>query len=482
MIDCYFIFPPVSVRERYGDREISNVEGHLPPLGLLSIAAMLERDGFTAKILDGPVSGMNSKEAADHVLKDNPRIVCISSITSTFYRAVEVAKRIKEISPDTPILTGGHHATIMPSDILKAGCFDIAVRYEGELSFLNLFRLFKEQPDILKHKERLKFIEGIYFKGDAGVPVFTSKQEPIQNLDELPFHAWHLVDMKKYKPLSNQYKRLPAINFVAVRGCMYHCSFCSNPAIFGHKPRMMSPKRVVDEIKYLKENYGIKEISFWDDVFTINRDWVIEICKLMIDENVDITWSCYSRANTVDPEMLSLMKKAGCWNIFFGLETGDQELLRNINKGTTPEIIRRGIKWTSAAGIETRGSFMLALPGETPEKARKTIAFACSLDIDYAQFCITTPFPGTKLWDEADEWGTLDKNFKDYHIWTPVFVPKGYKNKEEVEGIVKEAFRKFYMRPSYAWRRLSRIRSVDDVKRNINGLKMVLGFTEKEVK
>ncbi|MFA4907186.1 MAG: radical SAM protein [archaeon] len=477
--DCYFVFPPISASERYGGRKLPEALGHLPPLGILYLAAMMEKNGFSCKVLDGPVSGMDATQAAEAVVAERPHIVCVSSITATFYRSIEVAKKIREELPDTPILIGGHHATIMPFEVMKEPCFDIIVYNEGELTFLELMNEFRKNPRLLEDKERLKEIKGIYFRANDGSIIKTEPREPIQNLDELPFAARHLVDMAKYKPLPNQYKRLPATNFVAIRGCLYGCTFCSNPAIFGHKIRAFSPRRTVDEIKFLGEKYGIKEISFWDDVFTINRKWTEEVCDLLISEKVDVTWSCYSRVNGIDPELLAKMKKAGCWNIFFGIESGNQESLNLIRKGTNLEIIRRAIKMCKKAGIETRGSFIIGLPGETPEMARKTVEFAKSLDLDYAQFCICTPFPGTEMFNTAEEYGTLNKEYDRYQIWSPVFVPKGYKDAKELEDMEKYAMRSFYLRPKYVIGRILSIRSFTDIKKYFEGLGFVMGFAKK---
>jgi radical SAM superfamily enzyme YgiQ (UPF0313 family) len=237
----------------------------------------------------------------------------------------------------------------------------------------------------------------------------------IQNLDALPFPARDLLPMDKYIPLPNQYKRKPVANLMALRGCPYQCTFCSANAVFGCSLRMRSAQRVYDEIKQLVDTYGIREISFWDDTLTVNKKWLHELCDLIISNHLDITWSCYARVNTVDLDLLKKMKKAGCWNIFYGIESGNQELLDRIKKGITLDQIRNAVKLTKKAGIEVRGSFMIALPGETPEMAHKTIDFAIELDPDYAQFSITTPYPGTELFEQAKQYGELSGDFSKFH-------------------------------------------------------------------
>ncbi len=478
MTDIVLAFPPISVNERYA-RDVGNIGGHLPPLGILSVAAFLEQNGFSVKVMDGPVSGMSSRDMADAIARESPMVVGISSITATYHRAYELAKNIKDLQ-DIPIMIGGPHASIMPQEILKDSVFDIAVAHEGELTALELMQGFRKKPGMLRDMKSLKKIDGIFFR--YGKKVFRTKPKRlIENLDILPFPARHLVDLKSYKPLPNQYKRLPITNMVAIRGCPFSCTYCSNSSVFGKRIRAFSPQRVVDEMRHLRESYGIREVSFWDDNLTIDRKWMNAVCDLIIAEGLDMTWCCYGRVNTVDPETLRKMSKAGCWNIFYGLESGNQELLDIIKKGITLQQVRDAIKWTKSAGIETRGSFMIAMPGETPAMARKTIDFAIELDLDYAQFCITTPFPGTELYGQAKKYGRLSMEYDKYNIWDPVFVPYGYKDAEEIKAMEREAMRRFYLRPRYILKRIAKIRSFGDIKRNFEGAKLVSGFTKSDV-
>ena len=237
-------------------------------------------------------------------------------------------------------------------------------------------------------------------------------------------------------------------------------------------------ENVIAELKMLKEKYNAREISFWDDTFTVNRNWVMEFCKTMVRENMDLAWGCYSRLNLVDKELLAHMKQAGCWTMFFGIESGNQELLDNIKKKMTVEQMKEKVRLVQSFGIEIRGSFMVGMPGETPEMGRKTIQYAIDLEPSYAQFTVTTPFPGTELYKTVEQWGTLRKTWSEYNEWTPVFVPKGYKNAEEVRAMQAEAFRRFYFRPKFVLKKLMSIRSWSDLNRYIKGFRFVLGMTK----
>ena len=209
---------------------------------------------------------------------------------------------------------------------------------------------------------------------------------------------------------------------------------------------------------------------------TIDKKWINKLCDLMIKEKLNIIWNCYAHPNTVTNEMLKKMKKAGCFCIWYGIEAGDNSLLKIINKGTTVESVRKAVKLTKKNGIEVRGLFMLGLPGETPYLARKTINFAKKLDVDYAQFSITTPHIGTKLYEEAPKYGNLQKNFSRFTQHEAVFVPFGYKNKKQVERMAKIAYKEFYYRPSYFIKNLLKIRGVEDIKRYLKAFKIAIGF------
>jgi radical SAM superfamily enzyme YgiQ (UPF0313 family) len=301
-------------------------------------------------------------------------------------------------------------------------------------------------------------------------------RELIPDVDVLPLPARDLIPMGRYIPLPNQYITPPVVHMVVQRGCPFSCSFCSNNAVFGRKVRKRSPALVVEEIKHVIKKYNARELSFWDDTITVDRKWLLEVCELILKENIKINWSCYASVSTVDTELLKTMRRAGCWNIFYGYESGVQELLDNIDKNITLEDIEYVNEITRKSGIEIRASFMLALPGETPELAMKTLEFAIKLNPEYAQFSLTTPFPGTKLFNEASKYGRLITDFSRYNCWEPVFIPYGYKDGKEILNVQKICNKRFYFRPAYIINRLKRTRTFEDMVRNYKGLKMAIGF------
>lgn len=476
-VDIILIYPPISVNERYG-RNVGNVGGQQPPLGIASLAAYLREKGIRPLLIDALAENMTPADIIETIEKYKPRLVGLSSLTVNFHRAIICAEAIKEKFPNLLTLIGGHHATIMPQEIIKENpCFDLVCIGEGELTLLDIIEKYKgnEYKDFMQDYAILDAIKGICYRRNKEA-VLTECRELITNLDTLPFPARDLFKMERYMPLPDQYKRLPLVHLTAIRGCPFNCSFCSNNAVYGTKIRAKSPGRLLEEIKYLIKDYGAKDISFWDDTLTVNKNWMREVCELILKEKLDITWTCYAAVRTLDRELLALMKKAGCWNIFCGFESGDQKLLDLLNKGITLDQIRTVNRWCKELDIEVRGSFMVALPGETPELFRKTINFAKELNPDYVLFCITTPYPKTKLFEEAHKYGSLDLNFSKYSCWEPVFVPFGYKNKQQIVAMEKKAVREFYLRPAYIIRKIRKIRSLSDFIKYLKGFRIVLGF------
>ena len=478
--DLVLVYPPFSVEERYARKVGRNIGGDLPPLGIASLAAYVREKGWSVDVIDSIALGLSADDVVRRIVEAEARVVGFSALTGNFARAVFCAKKVRETCPDVLIAVGGHHATIMPLEVLRENTsIDLTVVGEGEATLLDILERFKstgfDRERFLAGDGEVSNIRGVGIRS-GGAPVLTEKRPFITDLDALPFPARDLLPVKSYIPLPNQYLRRPVVHMTAIRGCPFACSFCSNNAVFGRKIRSRSPRRTVDEIEHVTGEYGAREISFWDDTMTVRREWMMDFCREIVERNLDVTWTGYARADTVDPEMLKTMKQAGCWNLFYGFEAGDQRLLDNINKKTTLETMRSAAKWTHEAGIEVRGSFMLALPGETPELARKTIDFAIELDCDYAQFCITTPYPGTRLWSEAPRYGKLRKDFNDYHCWSPVFLPSGYDGESEVLAMERLAARRFYLRPRFVLKCLGKIRSVEDALRYVKGFRMLLGF------
>jgi radical SAM superfamily enzyme YgiQ (UPF0313 family) len=431
-------------------------------------------------LLDAAALELGLRQVMQRVAAIRPRAVGFTALTSSLHRAVALASSLRVAFPDMLTLVGGPHASAEPMQVMhRHQCFDLLVFGEGELTLLEIMQLYRNKgygrSALLAGGEELASIAGIIFRDNGRVRP-TAPRQLIGDLDILPLPARDLLPMERYRPLPNQYRRLPVVHVAFTRGCPYRCSFCSAGSVFGRKVRRMSVPRVMEELEHLVSRYGAREISFWDENLTLNRDWMSRLCVALRTGGFDLTWTCYARVDAVDPSLLSRMKAAGCFNIFYGFESGSQELLDRIDKGIHLEDSIRACRWTREAGIEVRGSFMLGLPGETPALGGRTIRFALELEPDYAQFCLTTPYPGTRLYAEAEQFGRLSSTFSDYHGWEAVFVPYAYRDPEQLMAMERLAMFRFYFRPGYWLRTLRKLRTRHDLWRMLRGFRMALGF------
>ena len=361
-------------------------------------------------------------------------------------RVYKVAENLKKFL-DTKIVLGGAQATLDPVKTISNENIDFVICGEGETGLAWLLKSFE--------KENLPGIPGLVYKDEGEIKI-NKKGDLIKNLDEIPIPARHLVPMEKYHSSANlRGKR--TLNIVTSRGCPYRCAYCAGPLIFGKTHRFHSVKRVIEEIKLLKERYKADSIQFFDETFTINRKRVIELCDEIIREKLGLEWSCFTRANLVDRELLRKMKQAGCYLIFYGLESGVRRLLDLIQKDITLEQSEEAVRMTHEAGIETWASFMLGLPSETKEDTEQTIDFAIKVNPTFVQFPITTPFPGTRLYDLALKYGKLKTDWENFTTWDKVVFISNGRTEKEIEKAVKKAYRRFYLRPASM---LKRIKSV----------------------
>lgn len=300
----------------------------------------------------------------------------------------------------------------------------------------------------------MSVVKGLWFERDGEV-VHTGARPWITELDDLPLPARDLLPpLDSYQMTMFQYREWPATTLYTSRGCPYSCTFCERTAILGNRFRVHGPRYVVDELEHLQREYGIREVFFYDDTFTFDRKRVEGICREILDRGVHISWNISTHVGNVDRALLTLMRQAGCWQIAYGIETGDPQVMRDISKGTTLEQVRERIGWTLEAGIEAKGLFMLGHPTDTAETIERTIAFACELPLASANFKLTIPFVGTELRQFASDYGELRED--DYAGFmgdaaTPVFVTDGL-TAEYLLGVQRRAYARFYGSPRRALR------------------------------
>lgn len=463
--------PPYDLMKKgYGSKR--KVRGGLfPPLGLAYLASPLIKDGHNVKIIDASSYEYTNKQVGDMLLKFKPDIIGISSVTSSADESYSLANYLKKKFKDIPIVYGGPHTSCFPEMIFKnIKDLDLLVYGEGEVIFKNIVDFYSRTGKLPQD------LPGTWAKKN-GKWTKNEPAKPVLNLDDLLPPAYELFDYKKvYKPLPLQYKKLPTANMITSRGCPYgKCTFCHEAGRASQIYRRHSPERIVKEIKFLINKHGVKEIAFWDDNFLISEDWIFNFCDLLDKERIKMPWSVVARVDTITKKMLKRAVKSGMWNIFFGIETGNQDLLDRIKKGITLDQIRKAIRLSNELGIDTRGSFMLALPGETPEKAMKTIKFACEIDVTYVQFLPTHPDWGTELYDDAIASGRIVPIYQGRTSVT--YIPDGYRNAGEVRGMQKKAYRRFYFRPKYILKHLKRLKDIDKIKQYFDAFRYILGVS-----
>lgn len=444
---------------------LPQITGINPSLGLAYLGACLRKKGYDVKLIDSPSLDFKRKEILREIKKFSPNFIGITSTTPEFLEALKLAKAIKIKFKKIPILIGGAHATAMPVQTIKNKCFDVAAIGEGEVTIIELV-------ESLLKKNELEKVKGIAFRKKNKI-IITPKREYISNLDLLPFPAFDLLSpLKNYHSSPGSYKNLPIGTIITGRGCPFKCTFCAR-GVFGNQVRLRSAKNIVDEIEILIKKFGAKEIRVWDDTFNVKPQRVIDICKEIMKRKLNFSWTCLCRINFAQEKMLKLMKKAGCWQISYGIESGNQEILNKIKKGITLKMAEDVVKMTKKIGIEVKCFFMIGLPGDTKETMRETIDFAKKINPDIATFSITTPFPGTEIYDLAKKTGEFKEisfeNYRPYETKRLAYVPKGLKA-ETVIKYQEKAYREFYLRPKVFLRELIKIRSFTMLQAKVLGL------------
>jgi radical SAM superfamily enzyme YgiQ (UPF0313 family) len=448
---------------------IKNVHGCTPSVGLLSIAAVLEKEGHVVQYLDSSAEGLyvNSfHNIAKKLISKNfmPDFIGLTATTAIIENTYSICQILKEYFPNSKIVIGGIHATILPEEALTYS--DYVVIGEGEITFKELVNGVRPEK-----------ILGLGYHSKKGIKI-NDPRPAITDLDSLPMPAYHLLDFSKYRPAVGNSKRFPAITVLTSRNCSYNCKFCYH---YSNKVAFRSAENIIKEVKLLTRKYGIKEIHFYDDNFLLNKENVIRFCKLLEQEKIDITWTCLTRVDTivkngkVSLEYLKLLKKSGLWRLLFGIETADIGLMKRISKIIDLDDARKAINACRKVGIQSFCTYMLGLPGETEKTCSKTINFALSLDSDMAHFNLLTPYPGTPIFDWAKAHGLFlpRKRWENYSISDRVIRLPTISNKR-LDYYYRLANRKFYLRPKTIFRRLKNLTSLSALKQEIQGLRALI--------
>jgi anaerobic magnesium-protoporphyrin IX monomethyl ester cyclase len=380
-----------------------------PPLGLGYLAAVMEQEGHQTAIFDlGLEPETPLAEAVDAIVDFCPDLVGVTAMTNNYASAAETMTLLKE-RLSCPIVLGGPHATLFPEQLVADSAADYVIVGEGEETLRELTRILAlwlpPKGDGRPPAAALAAIHGLVWmhNGYDGREVIERNPERplIKDLDALPFPARSQFALPRYTLQAPNGE--PMATLLSSRGCPFNCSYCFK-GIVGRTYRQRSPENVLRELRLLVEDYQYRHIYFIDDLFTYDTKRLVALCEGIVAAGLDIRWQCLARVDRVTPEVLRLMHRAGCREIHYGIESGNAEILRRIGKAITLDQVRQAVAWTAEAGILVKGYFMLGLPGDTTETMQQTIDFASELaalgHLDQAMFSLTTPFPGTRLWDE----------------------------------------------------------------------------------
>ncbi len=438
-----FINPPLNIAE---NNIWSIINSKTPPFGLALLSAVWDKQGHTSQIIDADTLDLNIQEILGRISPATD-FVGITATTVEISIASAIARKIRENFPNTKLIMGGVHPTVFHKELVRNKVCDLVVRNEGEIPIIELAK-----------KTPYAQIPNLTWRNEANDVIVNPDSEKYVDLDLLPFPAYDKLPMRLYHSALGAATHQPSIGMITSRGCPGKCTFCFS-GMFGSQIRMMSPARIIQHIEYLQKNYHIREISFYDDTFTVDKRRVAELCRLIIEQKIKLSWSCFARVDTVTPDLLRLMKKAGCHQIMYGFETTNEQILNNINKRTTLEQFQDTLTWMKKAKIDVRGAFMLGNPGETSVSMRKTINYAKNSSIQFALFNITTPYPGTAMFKEYSVKNKLlHQNWDLYNAAQPI-LKLDTVSAEEVIKYYYKSYRDFYLRPALILRHILNMQS-----------------------
>lgn len=449
------------------------------PLWLIYAASVCEKDGFEVEFLDAPAFPMNNEQAYEYIKShgENTKLFVINTSTPSIVNDTAYGDRLKELYPDAMVMLVGTHPSALPEETLNnSKKIDAVARHEYDYIVRDVARALRDGNDPYD-------VRGLTYRNSENEIKSNPDMPYITDIDEIPFLSEFVKKHLNYKDYFFAAGRYPEIQMFTGRGCMARCTFCVYPqTMHGHNYRMRSAENVVAELEYIAENFpDVREIVFEDDTFTILKDRVIKICEMMIERGLNkrFKWLCNARVN-LDLETMKMMKRAGCHLIIPGIESGSEEILKNIRKGTTLSQVYSYVENAKKAGLMVHACYMVGNMGETKETMQKTLELALKLNTDTAQFYPLLPFPGTEAYEWAKSNGYLRGTYSDYvkedgTINSLLHLPN--LSDEEMVEFCDLARKKYYMRPSYILHRLwMGLKDPQDLKRSLKAFKSIKKF------
>ena len=426
-----------------GKRDVAAIANKMAPIGLLSIASHLERNGHDVFVHDclGPGAVAGTEKNIQMILGHNPDMVGFSATTSGFIDAYDLASGIKRIRNDVTAVFGGVHISALGGVLLEDyENIDYLCIGEGEDTMLEL----------ADGKEPAS-ITGLIWR-DGDVSRVNQARNNIKNLDDLPFPAYEkLKDFPRgYNLPLFSYVKSPGATMITSRGCPYQCSYCDR-SVFRQGYRYNSAVYIYEHMKYLRSRFGVRHINIYDDLFTLDRKRIVELCRMLTSSPLGINYNCAVRVGYTDDDLLRMLKESGCLMVSVGIESADAEMLRRHKSGVKLEDVRETVERIKSFGLRVKGLFMMGLPGETEESIRKTSDFVISLGLDDMNMSKFTPFPGAPIWKGIENEGTLDNNWQLMNCLNFVFVPEGISSKDRLDHLYNQHVKRFYSDPE--WRK-----------------------------
>ncbi len=470
MTDILLVVPSFN----YG--KLQSVGPKCPNIGIGTVAAFLEVNGYNVAVLDCFGLELEREEIKKELAKHNARIVMTGSATANFTLACEILQDAKALNPKVITIHGGPHVSGNPESAFEDGNTDYVVIGEGEETCLELVNWLSGKTDAA-----LESILGIVYKKDGKI-VRNPDRDIVKNLDKLPVPAYHLFPMERYHSYGWLDMGRKFTTMVTSRGCPFKCFFCVS-SIKAKYWRQKSADLVFKEILLLYKEYGIRHIYFQDDEFCVNHARVIEICNKIREHKLDLVWECLTRVNHMDDQLLSNMASAGCVSILFGVETGYEEGLKLVNKPIELEMVVKATRMAQKYGIMVKCTYIMGFPWEGAAELKKTINFAKRVDADLTFFNIAAPYPGTPFYDEVVKYNLFEQpeNYSGHiiHGAEPLLRTRKLTS-SQLNYWVGRAMLEFYMRPSYILRKLRRTKGWQDFKRNFSSGNNLLQIAVKK--
>lgn len=449
----------------------------MPPLGLGYLAAALRKDRHEVGLIDAPREELNNARFVEKLRQFGPDVLGLSVFSQDVPDVHRLVTAVRKELQGLWIVVGGAHPSGVVSDVFShLGDIDFAFRGEAEIGFPALLKRLANSGA----SDSFADICGLIYRDGESIRANDPTFYP--NLDELAFPAWDLMDPRGYPvaPQGMVFRQRPIAPIVTTRGCPFPCTFCAGFTISGRKIRSRSLDNVFDELHLLHDQYGVREVTILDDNFTFKRDWAEGFCRRLMSEIPDLTWCCPNgiRLDTLDENLVKLMKKSGCYYLSVGIETGSPRIMKLMKKKIKLDVVEEKVGMASRAGLDVNGFFILGFPGEKKEDMEMTIELALRLPLKRAMFFNFLPLPGTEAlkYIRREGRGNEISGWENFFQTDIAYTPAGI-TKDDLKGFQKKAVRKFYLRPQTAWNLLREIKSPSQFSFLWRRLKALLGWT-----